>query len=176
MKFFPNSANFGLQSFWRPKGKSSNTLIVDFDRGSAKQLMDQLNKLPEELRVSVARRGIRKGLSVMEAHIRARVPVETGKLASSIKKTTIVRPWVVTGIIKVKAPHAHLMEFGYWLTKGKHIQRRVKFIQSNPPGGYMRSALTTYARDAVEAYEKTVRDALARVAKNGYVKKSRAAK
>lgn len=100
------------------------TRAVYFDLKGVEQLVRRLDKMPEKMRKSIERKALRKGLKEMESVAEGLAPVgppkpeNEAKIKDSFQVKTRTKKGQVLGHLKNKAPHAHLQEFGWFLTKG----------------------------------------------------------
>lgn len=99
-------------------------MTIHFDLKEVDDLIKKLDKLEDKLRRSVERKALKKGMERLQGVAQSLAPIgpPKGELKARIKDsfeiTTRTKKGNVTVRCKNRAPHAHLQEFGWFLTKG----------------------------------------------------------
>lgn len=93
-----------------------------------KKLEVVLTRLPNKVQRNMARRALRKALTLFKKEAKQIVPVRTGRLKRALRtKVSLKSSGEMTGRVqaiyrgKRAAPYAHLVEWGYTHTSGKRI-------------------------------------------------------
>lgn len=142
----------------------------EVDVTGIKETIGSLSHLPVELRERIQRKALRNTTAAMLATAKTLAPKRRGEgsgksISTRFAVGTKAKGNKLFAFVRNKAPHAHLMEYGFWLTKGKFFQKKIKFVGSHPPGGFMRAALVRNAEKSVATFKESVQDALRRMQK-----------
>lgn len=128
--------------------------IADFEIEGVKELVQRLRKLPDKLQKRLERRVIRQAMEIIEDGVIAAVPVgDTGELAESIKLRTRTKRGKLSARVDVKAPHAHLVEFGH---KKYDFRGRRVIGERVPAYPFYRPVLDEKADDVVRKAAKGI--------------------
>lgn len=126
-----------------------------------KEIIKRLYKLEEKVRQKLERGALRDALEPIKQEALRRVPELDGGLRASIESRIVRRKGVYAAQVRARAPHAHLMEFGWWWTS--HAGRRIKRISPQPPtqgGGFLRPALYGNQNKVRSIFIQTIEQAL----------------
>ncbi len=148
---------------------AKNKNQVSFDVQGLKEILTSLKTLDEDIREKTLKKGLRRVSKLIEAKAKAlapkgRIPGKktiSGSFTTSTKKGRTM----LFGVVRNKAPHAHLLEYGHWLVKGKFFQKRIRWVDSVPPHGYMRGALSSTSQPAMNEFKTNLEQSLARLAR-----------
>lgn len=125
------------------------------------ELVAQLKAFPPLVVQDAERKSMRKAANVFRDEAKARVPRRTGKLEGSIrvraggKKSKYLRISVVA-----RAPHAHLVEYGYMLTGHKPNLTPIRPIAPRP---FMRPAFEARKGEVFEIIRAELEKQVARL-------------
>lgn len=120
----------------------------------------KLKKLPQKIHKNILRSAIQAGASALAKRIKAATPVDTGTLRKSIKaKRKRGKPTEIQSDVVSTAPHAHLIEFGHALKKGRgDKQTTIGHVPANP---FFRNTLDQSRGEIVREITKKIVDRLA---------------
>jgi len=141
--------------------------VIEFkvDQVELKNLVKKLGELEKKARNKITRKVFKTILPEMESAARSNAPQDTGKLASAFVKDTRTRRGNVMGRLRVVAPHAHLMELGwFWRKKkGGKIFHTIGSPYTKGPRPFMRPMLDTHGEKALKQMADALREALSEV-------------
>lgn len=122
------------------------------------EIIKQLDKLPYEISRKITKGGIQAALEPIKNSAKAKVPRDSGLLDSSIKTQINTSKGNIVGKVLAKSPHAHLVELGFWLTKGKGL--KAKILKRIQPRAFLRPALIENETKVINIFADTVQSAL----------------
>ncbi len=85
--------------------------MIDMKINGGKELHDLLQQLPVQVETKLLRAALGRGVKVIQAEAKLRVPDETGQLRRAIKTTRDTRQGRVIAKVKLKGKHAYLGVF-----------------------------------------------------------------
>ncbi len=129
------------------------------------EIIQKLNQLPDRIKNKLQRGGMKAAIEPVKAEVLRRVPELDGGLRASIEDRVVRRKWGYAAQVRARAPHAHLMEYGWWWTT--HAGRRVKRVGPYPQGGFLRPALYGNADKVRQAFKDTLEQAIKELAEKG---------
>ena len=91
------------------------------------EVLANLRRMPDVIRDQMARHGLKAAAEVVRNRAALLAPKETGSLAFSLESSVKKNSTSLFAKVKAKAPHAHLMEFGFWWTR-KMGRRKIRFF------------------------------------------------
>ncbi len=150
----------------------SDAIKFNLDKGDLDNIIARIRKLEPELQEKIFRKGMGKAGRRMLQTAKNLAPKRRGegdsksissRFALSVRKTKDGR--MIKAFVRNKAPHAHLMEYGFWLTKGKYFQKRIKFIGPHPAQGFMRPALNQNGQVSLDEFKSNSEEALRKLGK-----------
>lgn len=126
-----------------------------------KELMAFLSELPAKMERNIMRSALNQGAKVIQAEAKSNVPVDSGELRDSLKRSTRVRRGKVTAKVTSKLFYAHFVEFGTAAHRitgkdGGPLFFGGKLVKgANHPGSrphpFLRPALDSKSNDAIRA-------------------------
>ncbi len=126
---------------------NSKYRAIQFKIEGVEELVSNLGTLVPEIQNKSGRSAMRYVSLAMAENVRRNAPVgDTGNLKNSIKNSVRVFPGAIVAFAKagttkgLKGNHAHLVEYGHALVKGKYLGRRT-LSQRVPEHPFMRPAL-----------------------------------
>ena len=137
-------------------------MTVTFKLEGLKELEGRLKNMPFKLAVRLEKRALKKALDPIykeaEANLARQTTPKTGNLAKSfLTRNKTFRKFYIKAELVNYAPHAHLIEYGHWLKKGRIFQRIIRWIGERP---FMRPALDAKAAEALEIFRSETEKAL----------------
>lgn len=119
-----------------------------------KELLGRLQDMPTKLAIALEKKALKKALDPIykeaEANLARQTSPKTGNLARGfITRTKTFKKFYIKAELVNYAPHAHLIEYGHWLKKGRYLQRTIRWVEERP---FMRPALEAKAEEAIEIF------------------------
>lgn len=141
---------------------SSNSVELKLE--GMDQVFRQIDQLSNDLKQKLEKEAVKAGLEPIEDEAVRLAPVGmTGNLANSIKTQVRRVNGGLYGRVIAKAPHSHLVEYGFWWTKKLKSGWKKRYFYVGDPSGigprpFMRPAIEAKADQAVEAVTNKVRE------------------
>jgi len=128
------------------------------------ELIKNLSKLGNEIQGQVVEEGLNRASEIVLQSAKSAAPIgPTGNLKNSLVKEVRKKASGFSARVRAKAPHAHLVEFGFWFTS--HAGRRLKRVEPRPARGFLRTALYSNAEKVRDVFKNSVDEALAKIEK-----------
>lgn len=113
------------------------------NRRDIESVLKRLERFSADTIKKTQKQALRRAARIMLEDARRRAPEDEGELKASFKTKAVQGRSGLEIQVLAKAPHAHLMELGFWLQRkrrggGKQV---IKKVLPHPRGGYMRGAL-----------------------------------
>lgn len=147
--------------------------MSNFKIKGGKELMTVLSSLPAKIERNIMRSALNQGAKVIQAEAKANVPVESGELRDSIKRSTRAERGRIKSNVTTKLFYARFVEFGTAAhqIKGKdggYLFFKDRLVRSvNHPGArakpFLRPALDAKAADAIRAVGEQIGRRLTKV-------------
>lgn len=139
------------------------------------EILKKLRSLPEDLEKNTAKAAMKRATDIVLQTALARVPVGPrhsqrpkagGMLRASLTSQIRASRGFVTGKVRAKAPHAHLVEYGFVWKRNKNQKTGKSFkVEPSEEGGFLRNALYQNANRIRNEFASSVKESLEKLGK-----------
>lgn len=134
---------------------------VEFSISGVEEIVAKLRALPEDIEKRTGKAAMQRAVKLVEEEAKIAVPVKSGLLSSSITTTIQVKKGLLLGNVKAKAPHAHLIEYGFTWRPNKRQKSGTPFhVEARPKGGFMRNAIYRNADRVRQEFVEAVKESI----------------